>query len=167
MLTLRTTFQMEDMETQFNLLKSCVETQDQVSNEIWRSIGGLEQLGREMSQAIGSQGLELTCLEETRCHCGPQCHELKVYSPRLSNFVPRFATSRRAINQIILLLDYLSLTAQTDTQALPPHSRTQVAWIIYVVMTTRTAVPITKTIYHAEHARLRVMRNLPIIRYPL
>ena len=63
-----------------------------------------------------------------------------------------------------LKLNYLSLTAQTNTQALLPHSRTQVAWVIYIVLTTGTVVPITKTIYHAEHAHLRVMCNLPIVR---
>ena len=69
--------------------------------------------------------------------------------------------------KIILLLIYLRLTARMDTQALFPHSKTQVAWMIYVVTATRTVVPITKAIYHAEHARFRIMRYLSIIRYPL
>ena len=68
--------QIGDVETQFSLLKSRVESQDRVSNEIWRSIGGLEQLGDKILQAVGHQGLELMCLEETRCHCGPSSSSL-------------------------------------------------------------------------------------------
>ena len=53
-----------------------------------------------------------------------------------------------------------------NTEALLSHSRTQVTWMIYMASTTGTVAPITKTIYHAEHARFRIMRYLSIIRYP-